>query len=370
MSDSGIEIKKTPLHDIHVALGAKMVDFAGFSMPLLYKSIIDEHRAVRESVGVFDLTHMGEFIVTGPQSLEFLNYMTTNNVTKLKPFQVQYSAMLYEDGGIVDDLLVYRFPDHYMMVVNAANIAKDYEWILEHQSKVVQVENVSDRMVLIAIQGPDSHNLMKKITDTNLDEIGYYHFTMGAVDGTEMIISRTGYTGEDGFELYTDPEHGEQTWKRVMDAGREFGVMPVGLGARDTLRLEMKYALYGNDIDAGTNPFEAGLGWIVKMKKGDFIGRDALLKIKQDKIHRKLVGFIVKDKGIPRPGCEIIDDTEAPIGCVRSGGFSPSLNVGIGTGYIPAELADPDRHIMIDIRGKLHHAVIVKPPFYQSPSHR
>ena len=368
MSDSTMESKKTPFYNIHVASGGKIVDFAGYMMPMSYTSIMEEHRAVRERAGIFDLTHMGEFRVSGPGALEFLNRTTTNNVARLAEFQIQYTAMLYEDGGIVDDLLVYRFPDHYLMVVNAANIAKDFEWLQEHMAADVELVDESDRTALLAIQGPRSQPLLGKLTDVDLGEMKYYRFTIGTVNGLEMVISRTGYTGEDGFELYMEPSHAEQTWEAVMGAGKEFGVVPVGLGARDTLRLEMKYALYGNDIDAGTNPYEAGLGWIVKLKKGDFIGRDALVTIKESKVHRKLAAFVMEGKAIPRPGCEIMSDNETPIGSVRSGTFSPSMRIGIGTGYIPAELANPDQEILIDIRGKNFPARIINPPFYKKES--
>ncbi|MBD3232687.1 MAG: glycine cleavage system aminomethyltransferase GcvT, partial [candidate division Zixibacteria bacterium] len=269
-------VKKTPFNNIHKEYGAKMVEFAGYEMPIQYKSINSEHLRVRNTVGAFDLSHMGEFVVTGAGAQEFLQKMTVNDVSSLGVYQIHYTAMCYPDGGIVDDLLVYRLPESYYIVVNAANIDKDFAWLEENIVDGVTLQNKSDETGLLAIQGPDAQKVMSKMTDCDLDSIGFYHAAETKVNGHKILFSRTGYTGEDGFELYLGPELCEMMWKRTMEAGEEFDIEPAGLGARDSLRLEMKYALYGNDIDKTTNPIEAGLSWICKVDKGDFIGRDAI----------------------------------------------------------------------------------------------
>lgn len=357
--------KKTPFYGKHVALGAKIVPFAGYLMPIQYSGIMDEHRAVRNAVGVFDVTHMGEFIVKGPDAGAFLNRLTVNDVAALEIGQVQYSAMCYPDGGIVDDLLVYRFADHYMMVVNASNIDKDFAWAKENLPEGVELSNVSEETALLAIQGPDSFAVLQKLTDVALHNIPFYHFTEGKLAGIEMIISRTGYTGERGFELYHDPAYSAQLWDAIFESGQEYNIQPVGLGARDTLRLEMKYCLYGNDIDQTTNPLEAGLGWITKLKKGDFIGREVLLKVKEAGPERRLVAFEMSDKGIPRHGYPIfVEDNE--VGLVTSGTQSPSLNIGIGLGYVKKEFSRVGSGLLIDVRGRKLKAVIVKPPFVEA----
>ena len=356
--------KKTALYDHHVALGARMVPFAGYLMPVQYSGIIDEHMAVRKSVGVFDVSHMGEFEVRGGDAERFLNRMTTNNVAKLEPDGIQYSTMLYDDGGIVDDLLVYRLGKHYMMVVNAANIDKDYKWLESHLGGDVELKDISDQITLLAVQGPHAIDLIRKITDEPLDEIKYYNYRMGTVADVETVISRTGYTGEDGFELYIDRESSAQLWDAIFDAGKEFGVKPVGLGARDSLRLEVCFNLYGNDMDETTNPIEAGLGWIVKSKKkGGFIGKEPVLQAKEG-TSRKLVGFILKDKGIARHATEIFIDDKR-IGHVTSGGFSPMLNKAIGLAYIDKPHTEVRTAIEIDRRGRRMKAEIVQTPFYQ-----
>jgi len=358
-------VKRTPFYAKHVALGGKMVPFAGYLMPIQYRGIMEEHRAVRNGVGVFDVTHMGEFIVKGPGAEAFLNRLTVNNVAALTVGQVQYSAMCYPDGGIVDDLLVYRFADHYMMVVNASNIEKDFAWAQENLTEGAQLSNQSDSTALLAVQGPESFAVLQKLTDVALHNIPFYHFTEGPLAGIEMIISRTGYTGEKGFELYHDPAVSEQLWDALFDAGRDYGIQAVGLGARDTLRLEMKYCLYGNDIDQNTNPLEAGLGWITKLDKGDFIGRDVLLRIRDEKPSRRLVAFEMQDKGIPRHGYPIMAEDQK-IGVVTSGTQSPSLNVGIGLGYVRRDFSRVGTKIAIDIRGRQLPAVVVKPPFVEA----
>lgn len=352
------------LHNRHTALGAKMVPFAGYIMPVQYSGIIDEHMAVRKSVGVFDVSHMGEFEVRGADAERFLNRMTTNNVARLEPGGIQYSAMLYDDGGIVDDLLVYCLGKHYMMVVNAANIDKDYKWLESHLGGDVELKDISDQITLLAVQGPHAVDLIRKITDEPLDEIKYYNFKMGRIGGVDALISRTGYTGEDGFELYVNRSASGKLWDAVFIYEQKFGLKPVGLGARDSLRLEVGYCLYGNDIDQTTNPIEAGLGWIVKSKKiGGFIGKEPVLRAKE-RTSRKLVGFVVNDKGIARQKADVYFDGEK-VGYVTSGGFSPMLNKAIGLAYIDKPHTEVGTAIEIDRRGRRMKAEIVQTPFYQ-----
>ncbi len=360
-------MKRTPFYEIHVKLGAKIAPFAGFEMPIQYEGIIAEHKRVREAVGVFDVSHMGEFKVSGKDALNFLQKMTVNDVSKLVPGRAQYSAMCYEDGGIVDDLLVYNLSDHYMVVVNASNIEKDFEWMQKHVEGDVKLENVSDQTALLAVQGPKSLLTLQKLTDVDLSQIKYYHFVRGKLADVEMIISRTGYTGELGFELYFEarPELCQRVWEAVMEAGKEFNIAPIGLGARDTLRTEMGYMLYGNDIDQTTNPLEAGLDWIVKFDKGDFIGKESLLKVKSKGIKRKLVGFTLNDKIPPRHGYEILKDGEK-IGYVTSGTFSPILERGIGLGYIDIKFANPGEQIEIVSHGRKLLGTVVNLPFVQN----
>ena len=357
--------KQTPFYQQHLALGAKLVPFAGYLMPIQYRGIMDEHRAVRNAVGVFDVTHMGEFLIRGSGAEAFLNRLTVNDVAALAVGQVQYSAMCYPDGGIVDDLLVYRFADHYMMVVNASNIDKDYAWAKEHLPEDVELHNVSAKTALLAIQGPDSFTVLQKLTDVALHNIPFYHFSEGQLAGFPMLISRTGYTGERGFELYHDPVYGVQLWNAIFSAGRDYDIQAVGLGARDTLRLEMKYCLYGNDIDQTTNPLEAGLGWITKLNNGDFIGRDVLLKIKERGPERRLIAFEMKEQGIPRHGYRVFAG-DRDVGIVTSGTQSPSLNVGIGLGYIRSEFSRIGTELLIDVRGRKRKVEVVKPPFVEA----
>lgn len=365
MPQAAVGVKKTPLSDLHEAAGAKMVPFAGFYMPVSYRGISEEHRKVRSTVGVFDLSHMGEFRVTGPKALEFLQKVTTNDVAKLAVGDVQYSMMCYPEGGVVDDLLVYRLPDSYLLVVNAANIEKDFEWLASHKPEGVTLTDESDQTALIAIQGPKAEALMAKLTDFDLPNLGYYKAAKDKVCGEEILFSRTGYTGEDGFELYMTPERAEHFWKKVVEAGQAFDIEPIGLGARDTLRLEMKYMLYGNDIDATTNPLEAGLGWVVKLAKGDFIGKGPTEKLKAEGLKRKLVSLEMTEKAIPRKGCGIFASGQK-VGEVTSGTFSPSLEKGIGLGYVPSALAEVGMKLEIEIRGKNSPAVVVPAPFYKN----
>jgi aminomethyltransferase len=361
--------KKTPFYDIHVRNHAKIVEFAGYLMPIQFKGIMEEHRKVRSTVGLFDITHMGEFEVWGKDRGKFIQKMTTNDVSKLAPYQVQYSCMCYDHGGIVDDLLVYRLPDHLFLVVNGACVEKDFKWLSDHVSGDVELKNISDETSLLAIQGPKAENVLRKLTDYNLSDLKYYWSAWGKINGVEMIFSRTGYTGEDGFELYFSPPHAEKMWNAIMEAGKEFDIEPIGLGARDSLRLEMKYMLYGNDIDQTTNPLEAGLGWIVKLDKGDFIGKEPILKLKQDGIKRKLVAFELAGKAFPRQHYEIHRDGKK-IGEVTSGTFSPTLNKGIGLGYVPAEYSEIGTQLDIIIRDKLQKGVVIKPPFYKNFTHK
>ena len=359
-------MKRTAFYDIHASLGAKIVEFGGFEMPVQYSGIIDEHLAVRNKVGVFDVSHMGEFEVRGKEALAFLQKATINDVSKLSEGRAQYSAMCYEDGGIVDDLLVYHCGDHYMLVVNASNTAKDFEWLRSQATGGVELRDVSDSLSLLAVQGPKSPTTLQKLTKIDLSKMEYYHFTRGNLAGEQMIVSRTGYTGELGFELYfsSNPKTAKIVWDAIFDAGKEFGVMPVGLGARDTLRLEMGFCLYGNDIDQTTNPLEAGLGWITKLDKGDFVGKTVLTKTKQSGMQKKLAGFVIPERAVARHGYDIRKN-DAKVGHVTSGTFSPSLQKGIGMGYVQPDLAKPGQVLQLDIRGRSVPATVMKLPFYQ-----
>lgn len=356
-------MKRTPFFSIHQKLGAKIVPFGGYEMPVQYAGIIEEHKAVRNAVGVFDVSHMGEFFAKGPDAMSFLQKITVNDVSKLVPGKAQYSAMCYENGGIVDDLLIYMLAEHsYMIVVNAANIGKDWEWMKRHCPADVSFEDKSDATALLAIQGPKSLETMKKLTKVDLATVQYYHFVQGTLAGVEMIISRTGYTGELGFEIYFDVKHAEKIWNAVFDAGKEFNIAPIGLGARDTLRLEMGYCLYGNDIDQTTHPLEAGLGWITKLNKGDFIGKPVLEKAKAEGLKRKLVGMMLSEKAVPRHGYQIVvNGTNS--GTITSGTFSPSLGKGIAMGYVSASYSEVGSKMQVDVRGKLLDAAVVPIPF-------
>lgn len=357
-----MEPKKTGLYDKHVTAGAKIVEFAGYLMPIQYTGMLEEHKKVRTSVGVFDVSHMGEVEVRGPKALDFVNYITTNNAGKLEINQAQYTAMCYPEGGIVDDLLCYRQKDHYLLVVNASNTVKDFQWMLDNKIEGVELKNISDEITQIAVQGKNAEATLRKLTRVNLSEIKYYWFTEGELAGVQMIISRTGYTGEPGFELYFPKEFSHRVWDAVFAAGEEYQIAPIGLGARDTLRLEKKYCLYGNDIDQTTNPIEAGLGWITKLKKGDFIGRDVLQKVKSEGPRRKLIGFVCEGKMIPRHGYEIFAQ-EKNVGQVTSGCHSPILEKNIGLGYVEAPLSEIGTKLTVNARGRSMPIEIVKTPF-------
>jgi aminomethyltransferase len=359
-------MKTTPFTDKHIALGAKMHEFAGYNMPIEYSGIIDEHLTVCNAVGVFDVSHMGEFWVKGPNALAFLQKVTSNNVAALTPGKVQYTCFPNEDGGIVDDLLVYQYdPQKYLLVVNAANIEKDWNWCVAHNTEGAELENSSDRIAQLAVQGPKAILALQKLTDIDLSGIPYYTFKVGEFAGEKnVIISNTGYTGAGGFELYFYPEAADKIWNAVFEAGKEFGIKPVGLGARDTLRLEMGFCLYGNDLDDTTSPIEAGLGWITKFVDGkNFTNRAMLEKQKAEGTVRKLVGFEMVDRGIPRHGYELTDADGAKIGVVTSGTMSPMRKIGIGMGYVKPEYSKLGTEIYIDMRGRKLKAVVVKPPF-------
>ncbi|MFQ5584747.1 MAG: glycine cleavage system aminomethyltransferase GcvT [Calditrichia bacterium] len=358
-----MEIKKTGFYDLHLKHGAKMVEFAGYYMPIQYSSILEEHKKVRTSVGVFDVSHMGEIEISGSRAKEMINYLTTNNVEKLAVHQAQYTAMCYEDGGIVDDLIVYyRGANTYLLVVNAANVQKDFEWILMHKFDGAEVRNISDYISQLAVQGKNAEAALQKLTDVDLSAIKFYWFIESELAGVDMIISRTGYTGEPGFELYFDCQYSEQVWNAIMEAGAEFDIAPIGLGARDSLRLEKKYCLYGNDIDETTNPYEAGLGWITKLDKGDFIGQAALQKAKEQGTSRKLVGFVAQGRMIPRKDYDLQNDGK-PVGRVTSGCYSPILEKNIGLGYVTIEYAQIGQNLEIVARGRSQPVTIVKTPF-------
>lgn len=361
------QIKKIQLNDLHVALGGKMVPFAGFNMPVRYTSDIEEHQTVREGVGVFDVSHMGEFMVTGPKALELIQKVTSNDASKLVNGQAQYSCFPNDIGGIVDDLIVYKFEDEkYMLVVNASNIEKDWAWINKHNTMGAKLENISDSISLFAVQGPKAIEAVQSLTPVNLSDIKFYHFVVGEFAGIQdVIISGTGYTGAGGFEIYVRNEDAEKVWNAIFEAGKDFNIKPIGLGARDTLRLEMGYCLYGNDITDETSPLEAGLGWITKFNK-DFINSDNLKKQKEKGVNKKLVGFILEEKGIPRAHYPIINKEGQTIGEVTSGTISPSMGIGIGLGYVKLEYSQPGTEIFITVRNKNLKAKVGKLPLLKN----
>jgi aminomethyltransferase len=365
MASSAAALRTTPLHDIHRRLGAKMVDFEGWHMPVQYSGVLEEHRAVRERVGLFDVSHMGEIEICGSEALQFVNYVTTNDASKLNSGQAQYSALLYEHGGFVDDILVHKVADDsFFLCVNAANQDKDFAHIAAHNNFKATAENAGDRYAQLAIQGPRALETLQKLTETPLASVMYYHFVDGKIDGAKARIARTGYTGEDGFEIYIAPENAARLWDKILETGKEFGIKPCGLGARNTLRLEAKMALYGHEIHASIFPWEADLGWIVKMNKGPFIGRDALEKVRARGLARKLTGFEMTGRGIGRDGYEVFVNG-VPAGFVTSGGPSPTLNRNVGLCYLPVEHSKPGTKIQIAIRGQSVDAVAVETPFYK-----
>lgn len=363
----------TPITHVHISLGAKMAEFAGYNMPISYTTITEEHHAVRNGVGVFDVSHMGEFIVRGKQALDLVQKVTSNDASKLNIGDAQYSCLPNLDGGIVDDLLVYRLTEDmcsegeqaFMLVVNASNIDKDWNWISSQNEFDTQMINISDKTGLIAVQGPKAIETLQKLTDINLGEIKYYSFTKGKIAGIEnVVISATGYTGSGGFELYVANENTEALWKAVFDSGKEFGIKPCGLGARDTLRLEKGFCLYGNDIDDTTSPLEAGLGWITKLKKpAVFNGQDWMTKQKEVGLNKKLVGFTMQERRVPRHGYIIMDENDNEIGVVTSGTQAPSLDIPIGMGYVPISHAVEGSKIFVQIGKKNLEATVCALPF-------
>lgn len=359
-------MKNTALTKVHEQLGAKMVPFAGYNMPVQYEGVKAEHETVRTGVGVFDVSHMGEFLISGPNALDLIQKISSNDADKLVINQAQYSCMPNDKGGIVDDLIIYKMKEEqYLLVVNASNIEKDWNWISSHNSMNAEMKNISEGYSLLAIQGPKAAEAMQSLTAVNLSDIKFYTFNVGEFAGVEnVIISATGYTGSGGFEIYCKNEEVETVWNKVFEAGKDWGIKPIGLAARDTLRLEMGYCLYGNDIDDTTSPLEAGLGWITKFNK-DFVNADALLKQKEAGITKKLVGFKMIDRGIPRHDYEIVNAEGEKIGRVTSGTMAPSLNEGIGLGYVTIENATPSSEIYIAVRNKQLKAEVVKLPFYK-----
>ncbi len=365
MTQVTASLRTTPLNATHRKMGAKMVDFGGWDMPVQYSSLLEEHHAVRQRVGLFDVSHMGEIEVRGPEALKLVNYVSTNNAEKLKSGQAHYSGLLYEHGGFVDDILVHKVADdHFFICVNASNQDKDYEHIAAHNRFQCTVENAGAKYAQLAIQGPRALETLQKLTPVELTPMKYYWFTDGTVSGTQARIARTGYTGEDGFEIYIAPSEAPRIWDEILAAGAEFGIKAAGLGARNTLRLEAKMALYGHEIDATITPWEADLAWIVKLDKGDFVGRDALVKQKEQGITRKLIGFEMRGRGIGRDGYEVQIDGAAA-GWVTSGGPAPTLNKNIGMCYLPIQQCELGRTIQVMVRNQPVEAVTVPTPFYK-----
>ncbi|MXX03144.1 MAG: glycine cleavage system aminomethyltransferase GcvT [Gemmatimonadetes bacterium] len=358
------ELQKTALYDRHLALGAKLVPFSGWEMPVQYEGILAEHHAVRTAAGLFDVSHMGRVEISGPDAVAFANHVTVNDVERLKPYRSQYTLACRTDGGVIDDFLVYRMPDRLLVVPNAGNREKDLDWFRSHAVAYdVEIRDLSQESMLIALQGPRSEQILDPLAEAGLDSLRFQGFVETRVGGIDARVFRTGYTGEDGFEIWYPAEHAAALWDLLLESGASGGLKPCGLGARDTLRLEAGLALYGHEIDESINPIEAGLGWTVKLKKPDFIGRDALLGVRREGVKRKLVGLKLLERGIPRQGYEILHD-RVPVGRVVSGAISPTLGLGIGTGFVPAELAEPGADLAIGIRGRHIAAEVVKLPFY------
>ncbi|MVZ65824.1 glycine cleavage system aminomethyltransferase GcvT [Sphingobacterium sp. DK4209] len=357
-------MKNTALTNLHTALGAKMVPFAGFNMPVQYSGINDEHETVRTGVGMFDVSHMGEFILKGEKALDLIQKISSNDASKLYDGKVQYAYIPNEDGGIVDDFLTYKIDDTtYLLVVNASNIEKDWNWISKYNTYGVEMKDISDKTSLFAVQGPKAADALQGLTEIDLAPMGYYSFQKGVFAGVEnVLVSATGYTGAGGFEIYVDNEHAEQVWNAIMEAGAQYGIKPIGLGARDTLRLEMGFCLYGNDIDDTTSPLEAGLGWVTKFTK-DFVNSENLKAEKEKGLTQKLVGFEMIDRGIPRHDYDIVDAQGNKIGRVTSGTQSPSLKKSVGLGYVDTAFAKDGTEIFISIRNQAIKAVVKKPPF-------
>jgi aminomethyltransferase len=361
-----MEPKKLELHDIHLQLGAKMAPFAGYEMPIKYSSELEEHKTVRSGVGIFDVSHMGEFLIEGDRALELIQRISCNDAAKLVPGQAQYSCLMNDQGGVVDDMLVYCLEkSRYMLVVNAANIKKDWDWINDQNNISAKMTDISDETCLLAVQGPSAKDVLRKLSTIQPDDIRYYNFKNGGIAGiNNVIISATGYTGSGGFELFFPRQHAATVWQAVLETGAKYDIKPVGLGARDTLRLEMGYCLYGHELTDTTTPLEAGLGWIVKMEK-DFIGKKHLEKQLEKGVDKKLVGFQMIDKGIPRQDYELLNESKESVGIVTSGSQSPSLKFGIGMGYVKPDVSNANTQLYIEIRNKLLAAEVVKLPFYR-----
>lgn len=356
--------KRTPLYETHLRLGARIVPFAGWEMPVQFKGIIEEHMAVRERAGLFDVSHMGEIKIAGPKAFDLLQYLLTNDLARLSVGGAQYNTMLNEQGGIIDDLIAYRASDHFLLIPNASNTEKVFNWIKAHAGQDVEVVNETMNWGEVALQGPQSQEILQKLISFDLNELAYFHFIEGEkIAGAPVIISRTGYTGEDGFEILSSWDETPSVWDALMEAGGD-NILPCGLGARDTLRLEMKYPLHGNDIDETTNPLEAGLGWAVKLAKGDFIGKEVLLKVKEEGLTRKLVGFELLEPGVPRAHCDVLSEGGV-IGKVTSGAFSPCLKIGIGMAYLKVGYDKIGTDIYILIRDKKVPAMVVETPFWK-----
>lgn len=373
MSDTPSTLKRTPLHDVHRDLDARMMEFGGFEMPVQYSGIMEEHLAVRERAGLFDVSHMGEVFVRGPEAETFVQHLVTNDASALYDGKAMYTVMCTPEGGIVDDLVVYRLDEQeFMLVINAANREKDIAWMRERNSMGAELTNVSDDVALLAVQGPRAIGIVQALTDEPLDDLKFYHFlqpSAGAfLTAERAIISRTGYTGEPGLELYVPASHAETVWRAVMDAGKDEGLQPAGLGARDTLRLEAGFCLYGNDLTEDTNPYEAGLGWLVKLDKGDFVGQDALREIHESGPQRKLVAFVMNERGIPRHDYPLLDEEGNEIGVVTSGSQSPVLERGIGMGYVPNEerYVVPGSTLQVRTRGRALQATVKSPPLHKT----
>lgn len=371
MESTGHEaLKKTPLHAEHQALGARFTAFGGWDMPVQYSGIVAEHAATREKAGLFDLSHMGEFLFDGPGAEDFLQRLTTNDVTRLAVGQAHYSMFLHPTGGVVDDIVVYRRAQGFLVVVNGANVAKDWAWVTSHDpGPGVKVVDATDETALLAVQGPRAAEIVSKVVDLPLEGLYYYRFAEGKAGGVPAIIARTGYTGEDGFELYVPAEEACGIWRRLLEVGRPLGLLPVGLGARDTLRLEMAYPLYGSDLNDTTSPLEAGLNWVVKLDKGEFVGREALLEQQAEGVKRRLAGFVVSG-GVARHGYTLCTVEGSAVGEVTSGSFSPTLGRNIGLGYLRPELTGEGQAIAVDIRGRLIPATVTRTPFVPSHTYR
>ncbi len=367
--ETNTQVKRTPFYNKHVEAHAKILPFAGYEMPITYSGVIEEHECVRQRAGLFDVSHMGEFILRGPHALDLIQKTTSNDASKLIDGKVQYSCFPNRQGGIVDDLLVYRIKeDQYMLVVNASNIEKDWNWLKENDEWNVEMEDISERTALLALQGPKAVDILKKLTQTDVASMAYYTFERGSLNDTpNVLISATGYTGAGGFELYFDQSQASKIWDAIMEAGNEFGLQPAGLAARDTLRLEMGFCLYGNDINDNTSPIEAGLGWITKFTK-EFINKDALLNQKTEGVKQKLVAFELVDKGVPRKDYLIYNSEGSEIGIVTSGTMSPSTKKAIGMGYVLSEYSKLESDIYVAVRDKKLKAVVVKLPFYKQPA--